>query len=353
MTIRFVLALLMGGMLGSTLAVAEGSRASAERNPEKHKVGAFLGARETEYPDWFKDSFLDFQEDIREAAENEKRVLLLFHQDNCPYCNALIEKNLAQKDIESLLRRKFDVIALNMWGDREVVPVGGETLTEKQFAKALKVQFTPTLIFLNEKARTVLRLNGYLPPARFKAALDYVAGKKETETTFREYLAGLNAGTGKTALNKEAFFAPPPHDLAAVKGKPVAVFFEQSDCPQCDEFHRKVLGNDETRRLLQPFYSIQLDMWSDTPLVTPTGKKTTAREWARTLRVFYAPTVVLFGEDGEEVIRAEAMLKRFHTQSMFDYVASEAYREQPEFQRYLSDRADAIREKGVDVNIWD
>ncbi len=330
-------------------ALADGGKAGVSG---EHARGAFFGARETVYPDWFKDSFLDFQEDIQEAAENGKRVLLLFHQDNCPYCNALIEKNLAQKDIESLLKRRFDVIALNMWGDREVVPIGGQTLTEKQFAKALKVQFTPTLIFLNEKGQTVLRLNGYLPPAKFRAALEYVAGKKEDKGSFREYLAGLKSGSGKTPLNREDFFASPPYDLSAVKGRPIAVFFEQSDCPQCDTFHRKVVKNDETRRLLSPYYVIQLDMWSDQPLMTPDGKRTTARDWAKALSVFYAPTVVLFDE-GKEVIRAEAMLKRFHTQSMLDYVASKAYRKQPEFQRFLTDRADAIREKGIDVNIWD
>jgi hypothetical protein len=52
------------------------------------------------------------------------------------------------------------------------------------------------------------------------------------------------------------------------------------------------------------------------------------------------------------VIRSEAYFKRFHTQSLFDYVASGIYREEPDFQRYLTDRADAIRAEGQDVDIW-
>lgn len=37
-------------------------------------------------------------------------------------------------------------------------------MPEKSFAKSLRVQFTPTLLMLDEKGETVLRLNGYIPP---------------------------------------------------------------------------------------------------------------------------------------------------------------------------------------------
>ncbi len=40
--------------------------------------GKFLGARETVYPDWFKDSFLDLREDIADAAEEGRRVVIFF-----------------------------------------------------------------------------------------------------------------------------------------------------------------------------------------------------------------------------------------------------------------------------------
>ena len=48
-------------------------------------LGTFSGAKPTVYPPWFKESFLEFTDDIAEAAEEGKRVLLLFHQDGCPY----------------------------------------------------------------------------------------------------------------------------------------------------------------------------------------------------------------------------------------------------------------------------
>jgi hypothetical protein len=35
-----------------------------------------------------------------------------------------------------------------------------------------------------------------------------------------------------------------------------------------------------------------------------------------------------------------------------DYVASDAYKTQPEFQRYISERADKLEAQGIHVDIW-
>jgi thioredoxin-related protein len=335
------------------LALSVGAQRAASE-PATTEPGRFLGATETTYPSWFKDSFLELADDVEEATAEGRRLLILFHQDDCPYCNALIERNLAQKDIEEKLRANFDVVALNLRGDREIVRVGGETMTEKAFARALNVQFTPTLLFLDEAGGLVLRLNGYVPPREFGVALDYAAGQTGTGD-YRDYLAKRLPVSGSGALDPADFFAPPPHDLAAVvgSGEPVAVFFEQTDCPNCASLHAGPLDDPETVALLARFHTIQLDMWSDEQLVIPAGSRSSARDWARSLEVNYAPTIVLFGEDGREIIRSEAYLKRFHIQSVLDYVASGAYRDEPDFQRYLTRRADAIRAEGRDVDIWD
>lgn len=318
------------------------------------KTGRFFGAKETQYPAWFKDSFLDLKEDVEEAKKAGKRIMLFFHQDGCPYCNALVERNLAQKDIEEKVRKNFDVISLNMWGDREITYFDGSQYIEKTFAQAMKVQFTPTLVFYDENGKVVLRLNGYRSPNRFTVDLDYVIQHKEKEIPYRDYIkANFVAGPSSHELNKEDFFKGPPYDLTRQPGsRPLAVFFEQKDCPNCDSLHRQVLPDAATRNVIKQFDSVQLDMWSKTPLVTPDGAKTTAREWAKKLDIKYAPSIVLFNDKGEEIIRSEAFFKVFHTQGIFAYVLEGAYKTQPSFQRYLSDRADRIREQGRDVDIW-
>ena len=86
-----------------------------------------------EKPIWFKESFLDLREDVEEAKENNKRVLLYFYQDGCPYCAKLLQDNFGQKKLADKTQMYFDVIAINMWGDKEVVDLQGVSTTEKKF----------------------------------------------------------------------------------------------------------------------------------------------------------------------------------------------------------------------------
>jgi thioredoxin-related protein len=137
-------------------------------------IAGTCGAQEP--PAWFSESLLDLREDVAEAAAQDKRVMLYFGQDGCPYCKALMQTNFSQKGIVDKTRRHFVAIALNIWGDREVTWTDGRRMPEKRFAALLKVQFTPTLVFFDEKGRVVHRINGYLPPERFMAALNGAIG---------------------------------------------------------------------------------------------------------------------------------------------------------------------------------
>ncbi len=72
---------------------------------ETQEPGRFLGTMDTTYPAWFKNSFLELADDVDEALGQGRRVIILFHQDDCPYCNALVERNLSQKHIEEKVRQ--------------------------------------------------------------------------------------------------------------------------------------------------------------------------------------------------------------------------------------------------------
>ncbi len=347
--LRRLAAALCAALLPPALAVA------AEPTPH----GEFRGAMATDYPTWFRESFLELAEDVAEAKAAGKRVVLIFYQDGCPYCHALVNRNLAQKDIETLLRARFEVIALNLWGDRPLTTPDGARMSEKQYGARLGVQFTPTVVFLDESGKTVLRLNGYIPPAKFKVALDFVAGRHDARTSYRDYAAaheppaapGAAAGKAKGALGAASFFAPGPHDLKKLR-RPLAVFFEQKDCPDCETLHRGALADAEVRAALAGAHVVQLDMWGSEALVTPQGARTTAKDWARALDIRYAPSVVVFDADGREAIRAESEFKSFHLRGIVEYVTSGAHRREPSFQRYLAAKAEALREAGQTVDIW-
>ncbi len=307
-----------------------------------------------EKPDWFVNSFLDIREDVAEAAAEDKRVILYFYQDGCPYCKKLLDINLSQHETVEKLRSRFNVIALNMWGDREVSGFDGVATTEKAFARAQRVMFTPTLLFLNEKGDIVLRVNGYYAPHEFNTALDYAAVHNGSERSFRDYYAEVAPSPASGKLHADVASLKSDAPLDRLDGeRPLLVFFEQKDCPPCDALHLDVLRRPESREQLVRFDSVLIDMWSQDPVQRPDGKISSAAEWARELDVKYAPSLVFFNREGEEVFRAEAYLRSFHIQSVMDYVASGAYLEQPNFQRFIASRAEALEARGIHIDLMD
>lgn len=298
------------------------------------------GPHAIDIPEWFTESLLELRDDVREAAAQGKRVMLYFGQDGCPYCTALMRTNFSQRSIADKTRRHFVAIALNLWGDREVAWIDGRRMSEKALGRELRVQFTPTLLFLDEKGAVALRLNGYLPPHRFEAALDYAAGLAGKDMRYDEYIKTAIKEAASATLHDETFFAAPPVILTGAK--PVALLFETPYCAGCDELHREGLRRPEVRKLLERFKVHRL---------TLEDRRTPKMTWARELRVAYTPTIVFF-DRGKEVFRIDAYLRPFHLASALDYVASGAYRKEPSFQRYLQARAERLRGRGEKVDLW-
>ena len=304
-------------------------------------------------PSWFAQSFLDFRDDVAEAAGSGKRLVLYFGQDGCPYCTRLMVVNFSQQAIVEKTRARFVPVAINIWGDRETTWLDGRKRPEKELARLLNVQFTPTLLFFDEAGKVVARIDGYYPPQRFEAVLDYVGQRLETREALADYVQRAAKEPASPRLHDEPFFLPAPYDLRRkTGGKPLAVVFETPDCATCDELHREGLRRKEVLAQLDRFDVARFALGAPTGLTTPAGRTTTAQAWARELGVTYAPTVVFFDGSGAEVFRIGSYLRPFHLAASFEYVASGAYRDEPSFQRYLQARADRMRANGVVVELW-
>ncbi|HYN12842.1 MAG TPA: thioredoxin fold domain-containing protein [Burkholderiales bacterium] len=295
-----------------------------------------------ELPAWFTESLLHLPDDVAEAARGGKRVMLYFGQDGCPYCKQLMEVNLRQRAIADKLRRNFVALALNIWGDREVTWTDGKPMSEKQLAAMLKVQYTPTLLFLDPSGGVALRVNGYYPPHRFEAVLDQLLGVPASEVK-----EAANAN-----LNPQSFFLKSADLRRKSGGKPLAVLFETPHCAACDELHAVAFKRQEVLDQLAKFDVARFALNDPVEILPLGGKPTSAAAWARSLEVGYVPTLVFFDPRGREVLRMEAYFRPFHVAGALEYVSSGAYRREPSFQRFLQGRAERLRSRGETVDLW-
>lgn len=305
-------------------------------------------------PDWFKISFLELEADVEEAAADGKRVMLYFYQDGCPYCLKLIKDNFGRDDIASYTQTHFDTIALNLWGDREVTDLSGLRTTEKQFAKDMDVQFTPTLLILDESGDVAVRMNGLYPPDKFLRALQWGSEKSASDEGFQDALLGKKAEPAVQTERAVANVTGPVPELDKLVRDPerhLLVLFEEPSCEDCDVLHNDIFTRPRVSQLLEDYHVAVLDATSDDALVTPEGEETTSREWAEELGIVYRPSLVFFDRTSREVFRTEAWLRAFHIEGALAYVAQDAYLETPQFQRFLEDRGDSLRARGIDTDL--
>jgi len=309
-----------------------------------------------EKPSWFKQSFLDIQEDINEASESSKRLMLYFYQDGCPYCAKLLKDNFGNTEISEKTQQYFDVVAINMWGDKETTDLDGQDSTEKQLAEKLRVQYTPTLLFFNEEGKVVSRLDGYYAPAKFNVVVDYVGNKQESKMTLQSYYQSQIKSLKEGKVQHIAGSLSSPYKLKSDRVdsyRPLVVFFEEGSCAQCDELHNDILKRESVSKELTNFDVAVVNRWSNDLIETPNGDKMPIVEWARKIGVKHSPSMVFFDTDGVEVFRTDAFLKTFHTVGAMDYVSTQSYKKQPNFQRYLKYKTDALHARGFKVDLMD
>ena len=178
------------------------------------------------------------------------------------------------------------------------------------------------------------------------------------------------AEVGEDGLHIQPFFADTFLELsedlaeAAAEGKDLMVIIEQRGCPYCRELHEVNFAREEISSFAdENFLVLQLDMWGAREMTDFDGEAMEERDLIRKWFVSFTPTTLFFTlkdpeNPPEDMREALAFLmpgyfKPFHHMSAMEYVASDGYAEEPNFQRWLQAKADKMREEGHEVVIWE
>lgn len=203
---------------------------------------------------------------------------------------------------------------------------------------------------------------GILTGATLAAATGMLAGPGASEEVHVEM--------GDDGLHKQPWFADTFLDMgedlaeATAQGKDLMVLIEQNGCPYCHEMHYVNFQRPELVDFIKAHYLVvQLDMWGAREVTDFDGEALEERDLMRKWGVSFTPTTMLFAQVPGEAApqswgEARAFMlpgyfKPFHHLSALQYVASDGYLEEPNFQRWLQGKADHMRENGEEVNVWD
>ena len=300
------------------------------------------------YPDWFKLSLGNLNDDLAEArAAGKKGLIVYYGQNRCAYCERFFEINLGDAGIQRYLRENFDIVPLDIWGIDEITDTNGKTYTERELSVRYQTNFTPSLVFYDLRGRPVFRLRGYYPRYQFRAALQYVAEGFHRIEHFRDYLARAEPSQFFTSgdLIERDFFAAPPYDLDRRQrpgAPPLAVIFEQADCHACELLHTGPLSQAEILEEIAAMEVVQLDLFGDTPLVTPDGRQVTAAEWGKELGLFYTPSIILFSPGGKEIMRVDSVVQFYRLWGVLDYVNRRGYADGMDYQQWRLQARDLV-----------
>lgn len=152
--------------------------------------------------DWMRDTFKDLTEDLAEAHDEGKRLMVIFEQRGCIYCTKMHKEVFSDPTIADYIEEHYFVIQLNLHGSNEVTDFDGDALEEREMARKWNIMFTPTMMFMPtevDKAQSAVENAVAMVPGAFGkgTVLDMLTWiveeryKTEDEEDFQRYHARM------------------------------------------------------------------------------------------------------------------------------------------------------------------
>lgn len=177
------------------------------------------------------------------------------------------------------------------------------------------------------------------------------------------------AEIGDDGMHKQPFFTETFLDMnedlaeATAMGKDLLVIIEQRGCPYCTEMHEVNFARDDVVRAIEEnYFVVQLNMWGSREVTDFDGEVLEERDVISRWGASFTPTSLFFTmEDPDSppssmrdalAFMLPGYFKPFHHLTALEYVASDGYIEQPNFQRWLQTRAEDMQSQGLEVDVW-
>ncbi len=138
---------------------------------------------------FFTPTLGDLQAELGDAKRAGKQAaFVMYMRDDCPFCERMKQNILSRPHVQAWYRQRFAVLAVDTKGAVPISDFGGKATTEKDFALAQGVKFTPVIMFYALDGKPLTRVDGEIRTTEeFLLLGEFVASGAYARMKFADY----------------------------------------------------------------------------------------------------------------------------------------------------------------------
>jgi thioredoxin-related protein len=152
-------------------------------------LAAAQGAARDPMQHFFTPTLGDLKAELVDAKQAGKQAaFVMYMRDDCPYCERMKQNILSRPDVQAWYRQRFAVLAVDIKGAVPISDFGGKATTEKDFALAQGVKYTPVIMFYDLSGKPLTRVDGEIRTTdEFLLLGEFVASGAYARMKFADY----------------------------------------------------------------------------------------------------------------------------------------------------------------------
>jgi len=130
--------------------------------------------------------WISLSEAQKQSSEDGKPIFVFVEAEWCGICKRMLREVFPTEKISTMLSDKFHVVSIDLDSKNETF-FNGDSITERNFAKKMNVQQTPTTIFIDKNGDIMGNMPGFLNETELTTLLNYVLSDEFGDLSFEEF----------------------------------------------------------------------------------------------------------------------------------------------------------------------
>ena len=134
--------------------------------------------------------FLAYDEGLRRAQQESKRVFLYFGRYGCGWCEKTNRETFSSPLIRRPYTEHYVLVYVDSESGKRLTLPSGERITELELGARFKAHATPVFVYLEPDGRQILKVSGIQTVQDLQEYDRYVYGGHYQTQSFTEFLSG-------------------------------------------------------------------------------------------------------------------------------------------------------------------